>query len=83
MSEARIVTYLEHIRDAAIDARAFVEGFSKEEFLADKRTQKAVVMSLIIIGEAATKLMDRHPDFVVSHLDIPWRSLRGMRNKQN
>jgi uncharacterized protein with HEPN domain len=60
-----------------------VEGFSKEEFLANKRTQKADVMSLIIIGEAASKLIDRHPDFVVSHSDIPWRSLRGMRNKQN
>jgi uncharacterized protein with HEPN domain len=27
---------------------------SKEEFLTDKRTQQAVVMSRLIIGEAAT-----------------------------
>ena len=29
---------------------------SKDDFLADKRTQQAVIMNLIIIGEAATKL---------------------------
>jgi uncharacterized protein with HEPN domain len=34
-----------------------------DEFLADKRTQRAVVMSLVIIGEAATEVMDRHPAF--------------------
>jgi uncharacterized protein with HEPN domain len=30
--------------------RAFVEGLGKDDFLADKRTQQAVIMSLIIIG---------------------------------
>jgi len=39
----------------------FVQEFCKEDFLDDKRTQQAVIMSLIIIGEAATKLMDQHP----------------------
>lgn len=34
------------------------------EFLDDKRTQQAVIMSLIIVGEAATKTMDGYPAFV-------------------
>ena len=38
-------------------------------------------MSLIIIGEAATKIMDRFPDFANQHPDVPWRSMRGMRNR--
>ncbi|WP_455930060.1 HepT-like ribonuclease domain-containing protein [Pseudomonas fluorescens] len=38
-------------------------------------------MSLIIIGEASTKIMDQHPDFAASHPQIPWRSMRGMRNR--
>jgi uncharacterized protein with HEPN domain len=25
--------------------------------------------------------MDRHPDFIASHANLPWRSLRGMRNR--
>lgn len=36
---------------------------SRDDFLADKRTQQAVIMSLIVLGEAATKVMDRYPDF--------------------
>ena len=58
MNENRLPDYLEHIQQAAIDALSFVDGLAKEDFLADKRTQQAVIMSLIIIGEAATKIMD-------------------------
>lgn len=38
-------------------------------------------MNLVIIGEAATRVMDDHPDFARAHPDIPWRSMRGMRNR--
>ncbi|WP_342769019.1 HepT-like ribonuclease domain-containing protein [Solilutibacter pythonis] len=58
MSENRLPDYLDHIQQAATDARSFVEGMAKDDFLADKRTQQAVIMSLIDIGEAATKVMD-------------------------
>jgi uncharacterized protein with HEPN domain len=81
MSETRLPDYLEHMRQAATDACDFVDGLSKEDFLHDKRTQQAVVMSLIIIGEAATKIMDRHADFAQLHPDVPWRAMRGMRNR--
>ena len=37
---------LGHMRQAASDACAFVEGLSKEDFLEDKRTQQAVVIGL-------------------------------------
>lgn len=38
-------------------------------------------MSLIIIGEAAAKVMDLHPDVVERLAEIPWRGMRGMRNR--
>jgi uncharacterized protein with HEPN domain len=38
-------------------------------------------MSVIIIGEAATKVMDSYADFALTHAIIPWRSMRGMRNR--
>jgi len=38
-------------------------------------------MSLVIIGEAATKVMDSYPKFADLHPGIPWRSMRGMRNR--
>ncbi len=81
MTEARLPDYIDHIRQAAEDACGFIAGLSREAFLADKRTQQAVIMSLIIIGEAATRVMDRHAGFVERHPEIPWRSMRGMRNR--
>ncbi len=80
-ADNRLHDYLDHMRQAVADARSFVIGMGLAEFLEDKRTQQAVVMSLIVLGEAGTKVMDRHPDFAAEHNTIPWRNLRGMRNR--
>ena len=58
MNENRLPDYIDHMQQAASDACGFVEGLAKDDFLTDKRTQQAVIMSLIIIGEAATKVME-------------------------
>lgn len=81
MTMNRLPDYLGHIRQASADACSFIDGLDKEGFLADKRTQSAVVMSLVVIGEAATKVMDRYPEFVAQYPDVPWRNMRGMRNR--
>lgn len=81
MTINRLQDYVNHMRQAIADARAFTDGISQTDFKQDKRTQQAVVMSLIVLGEAATKIMDQHPEFVVQHAEIPWRSMRGMRNR--
>ena len=54
---------------------------SKGDFFEDKRTQQAVILNLIILGEAATKLMDRYPAIADANPTIPWKSMRGMRNR--
>ena len=81
MNENRLIDYLDHIRQAVHDACGFLDGMSKAEFLSDKRSQQAVIMSLIIIGQAVTKVMDRDPAFAARHSQIPWRNMRGMRNR--
>ncbi|MBP7520119.1 MAG: DUF86 domain-containing protein [Leptothrix sp. (in: Bacteria)] len=82
MSESpRLLDYLGHMQQAALEACTFVEGLAKEDFLADRRTQQAVVMSLVIVGEAATMVMGGFPGFILSHPEVPWRSMRGMRNR--
>lgn len=81
MIDNRLIDYLDHMRQAASDACSFIEGMSKHQFLTDKRTQQAVILSLIVIGEAATKVMDQHPEFASLHPAIPWRNMRGMRNR--
>jgi len=68
MTESRLLDYLDHIQQAAADACSFIDGMSKEDFLSDKRTQSAVVMSLVVIGEAATKVMDSYPSLLASIL---------------
>ncbi len=81
MNGIRLLDYLEHMEQAAVDARGFVKGLNRDEFLEDKRTQQAVIMSLIIIGEVATQVMERHAAFVEATPEVPWRNMRGMRNR--
>ncbi|MCC6924305.1 DUF86 domain-containing protein [Novosphingobium sp.] len=72
---------LQHMRDAISQTLTYIEGYAKEDFLEDKRTQQAVILNLIILGEAATKLMDSYPDQTAARPEIEWRSMRGMRNR--
>lgn len=81
MTESRLADYLDHLRQAAQEACGFAQGLDKDAFAADRRTQQAIIMNLVIIGEAATKIMDDHPAFAEAHPEIPWRSMRGMRNR--
>lgn len=81
MTANRLPDYLDHIEQAATDACDFVAGLDQAEFLRDKRTQRAVVMSIVIIGEAATKIVNDYTEFAQAHPQIPWRSMRGMRNR--
>ena len=67
MTVSRLPGYLNHMRQAIADALLFTEGMAQSDFERDKRTQQAVVMSLIVLGEAATKIMDQHAEFVVQH----------------
>jgi uncharacterized protein with HEPN domain len=71
MTVNRLSDYLDHMRQAAGDALVFVEGLSKDEFFDDKCTQQAVIMSLIIIGEAAPKIMDGYADFADENSQVP------------
>jgi uncharacterized protein with HEPN domain len=77
----RLPDYLDHIQQAAADACGFVEGLTRDDFLEDRRTQQAVIMSLVIIGEVATKVLDSYAGFAQTHAGIPWRNMRGMRNR--
>ena len=72
---------LGHMREAVAQSLAYVEGWEKADFLADKRTQQAIILNLIVLGEAATKLMDNHPAVCEAHPQIEWRAMRGMRNR--
>lgn len=81
MSQPRLPDYLGHMLTAARDILGFVDGLDRDAFLVDRRTQQAVAMSLLIIGEAAARIMDLEPAFVLDHPEVAWRDMRGMRNR--
>lgn len=73
--------YLLQMLDATRLACSYVEGMDAEAFLDDARTQQAIVLNLVVIGEAATRLLRDHPGLAGRHPDIPWNSMKGMRNR--
>ncbi len=78
---ARWPDYLNHMLEAAQLAAGYVQDLDQAAFLADRRTQQAVLMNLVIVGEAATKLLADQPAFLERHPQVPWRSLRALRNR--
>lgn len=81
MTRNRLPDYLGHMLDAARQACVYVEGMDKIDFLGDRRTQQAVIMNLIILGEAAAKLLEGYGDFLGRYPEVPWVSMKGMRNR--
>jgi uncharacterized protein with HEPN domain len=61
--------------------RSYTEGLSKAGFVADKRTQQAVILNILVVGEAATRLTECAPDLVARHPEVAWKGVRGMRNR--
>ena len=51
---------------------------TREMFLADRKTQDAVVRSIEVIGEA-TKNLSRK--LRTANPDVPWRDIAGMRDR--
>ena len=81
MSEGRLADYIEHILEASRLALSYVEGMDVSGFLVDKRTQQAVILNILVIGEAATKIANEYPEFIGRHPEVPWKSMKGMRNR--
>ena len=59
------------------DISKFIDKMTEEDFFKDVKTQKAVVMSLINIGELSKSFTD---DFTSANAKIPWKKVKAMRN---
>lgn len=66
------------ILEALRRARSYTAGQSYEQFLADTKTQDAIIRTLEILGEAT---MGLSPGLRESHPEIPWKSMAGIRDK--
>jgi len=63
---------------AARLAIEFTEGMERSDFLADRKTQSAVLHQLLVLGEGVKRLS---PEFCEAHPELPWRLMAGMRDK--
>jgi uncharacterized protein with HEPN domain len=76
----RIPDYLGHILEAIQRIYLYVEDMDEVEFLADSKTQDAVIRNFEIIGEACRNIELHHPDFADNHPEVPWGFAYEMRN---
>lgn len=79
MSEERLLQdYLNDILESISDIREFISGMNFNAFSNDKKTTKAVIRCLEVLGEAVNKI----PDSIrVRYPNTPWQEMIGMRNR--
>ena len=68
---------LEDIIEYSNNVSTFIEGYTFDQFVADKRTYYSVIKNVEIVGEAAYMLTS---DFKEAHPETPWKVVQGMRH---
>lgn len=78
MSERGDREFLEDIQEAVLRVIGYTDGMTYEAFMADTKTQDAVIRNLEIIGEATKNIA---MDLRDKHLDVPWKGMAGLRDR--
>lgn len=76
----RLLDHIEQMEQAAAQAVDFLSGLSRAEFLSDTRTQMAVSMALVIMGESVARIIKLSPHIADDHPEVPWMKIKAMRN---
>jgi uncharacterized protein with HEPN domain len=76
----RVRDYLEHIAQAVSNIREYTAGMDAETYLADRKTQDAVIRNFEVIGEACNNVTKHHAEFAAGHAEMPWNFAYEMRN---
>jgi uncharacterized protein with HEPN domain len=69
--------YLEGIKEHVDAIRSYLPK-TKEAFLEDEKTQDAVLMRLLALGEEISRLSDA---FEKKHSELDWYKIVGLRNR--
>ncbi|MEW6691143.1 MAG: DUF86 domain-containing protein [Pseudomonadota bacterium] len=73
--------YLEHVVAAIERIKSYTASLDKAAFCTDQKTQDAVIRNLEVIGEAARRILDEHPELAARYSAIPWKTIYAMRNR--
>lgn len=68
--------YIEQILDGISKIELFVFGMTEDAFGNDQKTQSAVIMQLMLIGEISKKISDE----TKGTIDLPWKDIAGFRD---
>ncbi len=77
----RLRDYLEHMAEAVRRVAEYADGKSREEFLADRLVQDAVMRNLEVLGEAANNCFKVSPDVDAKYPQVPFAKIYGLRNQ--
>ncbi len=69
--------HLEGIREHVLAIRQYLPS-TKGAYLADEKTQDAVLMRLLALGEEVDRLSD---EFKADHPELDWFKIVGLRNR--
>lgn len=69
---------LQKISEYAKEASDYVQGMTFDAFMQDRKTMSATAFCISQIGELAREVSESTQ---AVHPQIPWRSIKGMRNK--
>jgi uncharacterized protein with HEPN domain len=69
---------IQDILEAIAEIQAFTRDMEWDAWRADAKTQRAVELDFIVIGEAASRIPDQIEE---TYPHIPWSLMRAMRNR--
>lgn len=69
--------YLGQITDAALLVQEYVGTMDRAAFLADRKTQSAVILQLMLIGELAKRISAETKE----QIGLPWKEVAGFRDR--
>lgn len=69
--------YIDQILDAVRKIQTFTAGIDAPKFHADEKTQSAVILQLVLIGEIAKQISEP----TKTEIDLPWKEIIGFRDR--
>jgi len=81
MEDRGSLPLLQQLIQTCADVTDFIADMSRDEFMADLKTQRAIMMTFVIIAEIADRMRLEEPQLLERLPDAPWADIRGMRNR--
>ena len=78
MSRRTDADFVNDIQEAIQHVRTYIAGMKYEAFVADKKTQDAVIRNIEIIGEATKHISEQTRKI---NTKIPWKQMAGVRDR--